>query len=326
VAGAEELECRACAARYPVVAGFPDLRLPVSSPIDPLADAEEAVRLARDERALSLEQLIRRALSSRSRAEWSEARLELRTRQSLESTVRMRDELAGWLRPWRGSAGLRLDAGCGFGGLIAAAAAESVEMIGVDASLVNLVVARRRIAEGGGRPVLAAALVEHLPLAEAAVAGIVSLDVIEHVADASAFAREMARVAQPDGWIALSTPNRFSLAAEPHVGVWGVGWLPRRWQAPYVRWRTGIGYDRVRLLSAREIRRVLAAAGLACAVEAAAVPASEMAAFGPRRRALSAVYNTMAGRRGMRLPLRLVGPFFHVLARKAAAPLGAAPV
>jgi SAM-dependent methyltransferase len=324
VAQGQGLECRDCAARYPVVAGLPDLRVAAHSAIDPEADAAEAVRLAREADRISLEELIRRALSSRSPAEWSEARLALRTRQSLQGPLRMRSELQGWLHPWRESAGLRLDAGCGFGGLMAAAAAAGgPDMIGVDASLVNLVVARRVLAESGRPAVLAAGLVEHLPLADASLAGVVSLDVLEHVADAAVFAGELARVTQPGGVVALSTPNRFSLAAEPHVGAWGVGLLPRAWQAHYVRWRTGIGYEQVRLLSAREIRRLLERAGFSCAVEAAPVPDAEMAAFSRRRRALARLYNGMAGRRGMRVPLRLVGPFFHVVARKPVEPLSA---
>jgi SAM-dependent methyltransferase len=318
--GPAGLECRACAARYPVVAGLPDLRIPAPSPIDPEADAAEAAALAHESDRLSLEELIRRALASRSPAEWTEARLALRTRQSLEGPARMRDEIQGWLRPLREAAGVRLDAGCGFGGLIAAGAAAGIEVIGIDASLVNLVVARRAIAESGGRAVLAAGLVEHLPLADASLAAVVSLDVLEHVADAAQFARELARVTEPAGVAILSTPNRFSLAAEPHVGAWGVGWLPRALQPAYVRWRTGIGYERVRLLGAREIRLLLEGAGFSCGVEAGPVPPSEMARFGRRRRGLAAVYNWTAQQRWMRAPLRLVGPFFHVLARKPGAP------
>jgi SAM-dependent methyltransferase len=322
--GAASLECRACGHRYRIVAGLPDLRVAAPSAIDPEADAAEAARLARDAERLSLEELIRRALASRSPGEWTRARLDLRTRQSLELPLRMRDELQGWLSPLRDAAGVRLDAGCGFGGLITAAAAAGIDMIGIDASLVNLVVARRAIEESGGRAALAAGLVEHIPLADLAATAAVSLDVLEHVADAALFARELARVTEPGGVAALSTPNRFSLAAEPHVGAWGVGWLPRAFQPAYVRWRTGIGYEGVRLLGAREIHRLLEGAGFSCTVWAGPVPSSEMARFGRRRRSLAAVYNGMARRPWMRAPLRLVGPFFHVVARKPAAPLRAA--
>ena len=317
--GPDRLQCAECDATYPVVAGLADLRLPYPSAIDAAADADEAARLAEAADVLPLDELIRRALASRSPDQWSAPRLLLRTRQSLQAPERLRGELRDWLRPCAESGGPVLDAGCGFGGLIAAAGGEGIEMVGVDASLVNLVVARRLLGERGLSAVLAAALVEHLPLADGAVAGVVALDVVEHVADPAIFVREIARVTRRGGLLALSTPNRFSLAAEPHVGVWGVGWLPRVWQAPYVRWRTGITYSYVRLLSAREIRRLLRReGGSSCEVEVPPVPADEIAAFGPRRRYLAALYNRLARRRWMRAPLRWVGPFFHVIARKPA--------
>lgn len=86
---------------------------------------------------------------------------------------------------------------------------------------------------------MAAALGEALPLADGALSGVVSLDVIEHVDRPDAFLNEIDRVTRPGGRLALSTPNRFSLAPEPHVMVWGVGLLPRRYQARYVAWRSG---------------------------------------------------------------------------------------
>jgi SAM-dependent methyltransferase len=307
-----------------VVAGLPDLRLPGPSPIDAAADADEAARLAEVAATVPLEELIRRALSSRSPSEWTEARLALRTRQSLEGPARRRGDLREWLAPCREARRPLLDAGCGFGSLVAAAAEDGIEMAGIDASLVNLVVARRLVEARGGRAVLAAALVEHLPLADASVGGVVSLDVVEHVADPVTFVREIARVTRPGGVIALSTPNRFSLAAEPHVGAWGVGWLPRRWQPAYVRWRTGITYTHVRLLGAREIRGLMArAAGVPAEVEAPPVPAEEIAAFSPRRRWLARTYNRLARLPAMRAPLRMIGPFFHVTARKEASPASA---
>src|SRR5205814_6303531 len=118
---------------------------------------------------------------------------------------------------------------------------------GVDASLVNLVVARRLLAARGHRARLAAALVERLPVSDASMSAVLALDVVEHLGDAGRFLSEAARVLRPGGRLALSTPNRFSLAAEPHVSVWGVGWLPRRWQPAYVRRRSGIDYAWVRL-------------------------------------------------------------------------------
>jgi len=311
------LECTRCSATYPVVDGIPDLRVPDACAIDLRADTEVARALALEADALSLEDLVRRALSSRSPREWTQARLDLRTRQSLEGPERMRAEVRDWLRPCLEGAGPVLDAGCGFGGLIAAAAAEGIEVVGVDASLLNLVVARRLLAARGQRARLAAALVEHLPLADASLSALLALDVVEHVGDAGRFLAEAARVTRGGGRMALSTPNRFSLAAEPHVSVWGVGWLPRPWQPAYVRWRSGIDYRWVQLLGPRELRRRVEAAGFACEVRAPAVPEAEMAAFSPRRRALARVFNAMRRVPGLGRAVGAVAPFLRVLARRA---------
>ena len=60
---------------------------------------------------------------------------------------------------------------------------------------------------------------------------------------------EVGRVLRSGSGVVLTTPNRFSLTPELHVFVWGVGWLPRRLQAGYVRWRSGKSYDHTRLFS-----------------------------------------------------------------------------
>jgi hypothetical protein len=51
------------------------------------------------------------------------------------------------------------------------------------------------------------------------------------------------------GSVYLSTVNRFSVASNPYAALWGVGFLPRSWQASYVRWRRRASYENVRLLS-----------------------------------------------------------------------------
>ena len=39
--------------------------------------------------------------------------------------------------------------------------------------------------------------------------------------------REWARVLRPGGTLLVWSPNRFALTTDPHVGLWGLGWLPR---------------------------------------------------------------------------------------------------
>jgi SAM-dependent methyltransferase len=53
-------------------------------------------------------------------------------------------------------------------------------------------------------------------------------DVIEHTPSPDAFVAACADLLVPEGLLFLATPNRFSLSLEPHVRLWGVGFLPRR--------------------------------------------------------------------------------------------------
>ncbi len=180
-----------------------------------------------------------------------------------------------------------------------------------------LVVAERLIQEWGGDPVLAAAFGEALPLVNAGVDAVVSLDVIEHVVSPDRYLAETCRVLRPGGRAVLTTPNRFSLTAEPHVQVWGVGWLPQRWQAPFVRWRSGKTYDDTRLMgSAALIRRLRRNTDFSFRLVTPAVPQEDIARFKPLKAALAGTYNRVRGLPLLRPILLLVGPFYRVEAER----------
>lgn len=309
----DALRCRACGAVYDVVAGIPDLRVPAAAWVDFETDKAEARRLAAQfgRPAADLAQEIFRA-----RTHWSDERIRTRTAQVVEGPARARQELTGWLAPVAETDGPLLEIGCGTGGLLAALPPDR-HAIGLDVSLVWLVVASRLLAEHGRRPALAAAVAEALPLTASSIAAVVALDVIEHVADLPAVLKEIDRVAAPGAALACATPNRFSLGAEPHVGVWGVGWLPRPLQAPYVKWRTGEDYRFARLLSAREAMTLLARhTSFAPQAEAPPLPDEEIARFSPRRAALARAYNRLQRLPGVSTLLLSFGPFFRIVARK----------
>ena len=309
------LRCAACSTGYDVVDGIPDLRVPTPAWVDFDRDKAEARRLA----ALgpvSAEALARDVFGSR--PHWTEARIRFRTQQVLEGPSRATRELDTWLAPATRAQGPLLEIGCGTGGLLAALPPDRAA-IGVDVSLAWLVVAKRLLAEHGRHFPLAAAVGEALPLPDGSAGAVVALDVIEHLADLRPVLREIDRVSAPGAALAFSTPNRFSLGAEPHVGIWGVGWLPRRVQPAYVEWRTGEPYTFARLLSAREaLGLVRAHSRFDAAAEAPPIPDEELARFGARRAALARAYNTLTRTPGMRQLLLAIGPFFHVTGRKQA--------
>jgi 2-polyprenyl-3-methyl-5-hydroxy-6-metoxy-1,4-benzoquinol methylase/uncharacterized protein YbaR (Trm112 family) len=309
------VSCARCTSGYDIVAGIPDLRVSRPAWVDFDADREAAMRLERDSRARSLEAIVRLVFSEQPGR--SAANAERRAREVLAAPGRLARKLREWLRDVALTPGF-VEIGCGPGMLLAAAADRGIPGIGIDASLEWLVVARRMVEEHGGRPVLCAALAEKLPLPDGAAPAVVALDVIEHVGDQRRFLRELDRIAAPGASFAISTPNRFSLAAEPHVGVWGVGWLPSSWQRTYVRRRTGNPYRFVRLLSApglaRMMRRETHSTGR---LQVPRISDEDLATFTGRRRLLARVYNRAARLRALRWPLLAVGPFFRYLGEKA---------
>ena len=311
--------CSACGNEYPRVGPILDLRLPGPSWIDYEADRAKARHLLALGPEATAETLVRTVFGRR--PGWTDEHVERRTRQALDAVDRLRDELRDWLAPFLSSEGPLVDLGCGAGQLVAAAAGLGQNVIGLDVSLEWLVVADRMVQERGAHPTLVAALAESLPFGNGTVSTVLSLDVIEHVGDQPAYLREIARVLRPGGSAVFTTPNRFSLAAEPHVGVWGVGWLPRKWQARYVASRTSLAYEFVRLLGAGEIRRLVRReTDLAVSIRIPPIPAADLRRFGVRRRALARFYNLLSGSALTRWVFHAVGPFFRVIARK---PVGA---
>lgn len=302
--------CTGCGRAFPRVCGVLDLRLPCRDWVDHEHDRRDAQQLEAHFGDADAATLVRHVYSGRSG--WSAQQVERRTREVLEAPAHLRDEIDGWLADGFATTGRVLDLGCGPGQLLAAAAGHSSTTLGVDVSLLWLVVARRLIAEWGGTPLLAAANAEHLPLAPQSVDSVVSLDVIEHVADPRPYLEEIDRVLAVGGCATLTTPNRYSLSAEPHVSLWGVGWLPRPWQKPYVNLR-GRNYDFVRLLSALELARLLReCTSLDAEIVVPPVPDAHVAHFPPAKAALARIYNRLAGQRLLRPVFLGIGPFFRI--------------
>jgi ubiquinone/menaquinone biosynthesis C-methylase UbiE len=201
--------------------------------------------------------------------------------------------------------------------LVAAAAAEGYAGVGIDVSLVWLVVAQKQITDKGGQPVLAAAMAEALPLANDVLSGIISLDVIEHVGNTSQYLHEINRVVKPGGGVALTTPNRYSLTAEPHVFVWGVGWLPRRLQKSYVSWRSGKDYEYTTLLSYHELSSMLRKyTDLRFKIQPGTVSQDEIVKFPRMRARLARWYNFLLRFFLVRWIFLGVGPFFQIIGEK----------
>jgi 2-polyprenyl-3-methyl-5-hydroxy-6-metoxy-1,4-benzoquinol methylase len=210
-----------------------------------------------------------------------------------------------------------LEVGCGTAALASAIARRGASVVATDVSLRWLVLAGKRLAEEGAvRVELLACAAEALPFEDESFSLVAAGDVVEHVDDPERFVAECARVLRPGGLLFLATPNRFSLGLEPHVRLWGVGFLPRRLAEPYVQAFRHTSYSHVRLLSARSLARLLADHGLDAEIVTPAVPDSSLALYSGAELSLVRAYNSVRTEPLAGPVLRAVGPFFHVFGRK----------
>ena len=143
-----------------------------------------------------------------------------RAAERFERDVRARTPFAGLTL---------LDVGCG-GGLMAEPMRRlGFEVTAVDASSENIGTARAHAAQTGLDIAYRAATVEQL---EAEGAGpfdvVLTLEVIEHVADPAAFVRTCARLVKPGGMLMVATLNRTlkSLALGKVAAEYVLRWVP----------------------------------------------------------------------------------------------------
>ncbi len=305
--------CQACRRLYPIVVGFPDFRVSPPAHFDRERDRSIAGALVEAERDLDFEGLVHLYYRLNPEAGQDLHETHMAHLAGEEDQARAALELIGQRRPIEASDAI-LEVGCGLGQYLAVAAAEADHVAGIDLCLPFLVLTRKRL---GGRGVLAAAEAERLPFRGGTFAAVIAADVIEHLADQQQAIAEMGRVLLPGAPLFLSTPNRFSLTSEPHVGLWGVGWLPRRWANRYVRRRRGIFYDDVRLLSAASLGRLLRRCFPGPArLLIPGLSVRQMEHFSPLKRRLARLYLALRRLPVVRTAFYLFGPFFHAVAVK----------
>lgn len=308
--------CRSCRRTYPVILDIPDFRVFPDPYIDYEEDRQKAKYLVEQSRDLDFQGMVR--LYWKITPHVSEDRAERFIRHAIalvDKGVANLKEIEE-LTANRGQPGPRtiLEIGCGTGGFLIAAKQRVERVVGVDIAFRWLVVARKRLDEAGLDIPLVCSCAENLPFKDGVFDLIVAEDVLEHVRQQDVTLNECYRVSSGDGVLFLSTPNRFSLTPEPHVRVWGVGFLPRRWMKPYVKLVKGISYDFIRVLSFPELRRLLRNSSfhdhqiLLPAVTAGQV--KDLSAF---ERAQASVYEVVRKTPLFRALLYLFGPFFLAL-------------
>ena len=152
-----------------------------------------------------------------------------------------------------------IDLGCGTAPLAIAARRRGWRAIGVDVGLRWLVLARERAREAGVDVPLICANVEVLPFADGIAARAGGESILENAADHEQALHELARVLRHGGRLWLTTPNKYSLGPDPHLGVMAGGWWPDAWLKRHAT-RAGKVFPRRTLFTRGSIRRSLEAA------------------------------------------------------------------
>ena len=267
--GVTGFACQVCVRTYPVLLGIPDFRVAPDPWIGIEEDRAKGERLERDTAgATDLDTMVRAYW--RMTPDTPPAQAERFIAHVLGAPPRS--------RAWLDAVGVPLNAreqwldlGCGTAD-IADAVGEETTVVGVDVAFRWLVVARRRLLLSGREPRLVCANAEALPFPDALFDRVVSLGTVEHVADAPRALRACYRTMRPGASLHLRTVNRYSLLPEPHVGLWGVGWMPRAMAEWWVMARTGGSYRHHHPLGSGALRRALRAAAFErVAVRAAAL-------------------------------------------------------
>lgn len=244
--------CSPCGRTYPVVLGIPDLRICSDPYITVEQDYEKGRIVQAQAERMSFAELLR--------FYWENVSLPPTPVDLREGFIRhlLSDETrVETFQQQLGSGKTCLDVGCGAGSLVGLAQQKFDVVIGCDVAFRWLVLARKRLQEMDATANLVCCCADYLPFAAETFDLVTAISLLEHVRDARAVVRECGRVQGPGARLFVWTANRFSLVPEPHVGVWGVGFLPRRWMPAYVKWRRGLRYDKQHLLSCFELRRIV---------------------------------------------------------------------
>lgn len=294
--------CPACSRSFPMVCGIPDFRLTPDPYIGIEEDRAKGTMLQEAAQSRTFEELLRfyYAITPEDPPDLAKHWIE----RALADV-----EIAKFTIDAYGLQGNRLlDLGCSTGAMLAAARNRGASVTGVDVAFRWLVIGAQRLRELGVEAVLVCANAEHLPFPDSAFDITTAIDLLEHLPEALHAVTEARRVTQPGSRSLYLTNNRYAPLPDPQVRIWGVGLLPRRWQAPYVAWKRGdLHRYHVRMLSARETTRLCSRAGYR------SVSTSPAVLYAPHLRGRSLqrllkIYNAARGRPLIRALLRLVGP------------------
>ena len=309
---ADRYRCEACARDYPIVVGIADLRVYPDPHLSIAEDHEKGRHIEERAAEMSFAELLRFYWDRLAKAPPPAPLRQRFIRHVLDDEERAR-------RLPIGDATSRacLDVGCGAGALPAVLAERFGEVVAADIGFRWLVLARKRLREANAAAMLVCCCSDYLPFRDRSFDLVTAISLLEHTRDARATIADCARVCDDSARLFVVSTNRFSLAPEPHVRIWGLGFLPRRWMPRIVWWRRRLSYDKLHLLSLAEVRRLLDESGFSSLVfslpeirEADLEGRSVTERFGAR------IFRALAGIAVVRSLLLRVAPLVQVLAAR----------
>ena len=307
--------CSDCKEHYPIILGIPDFRVFPDPHIDIAEDRRKAQRIFERAAAADFSTLVEYYWSITPDTPPEMARRF--TAQAISAVERGRHLLhahSAVKTKLQEPDARVLDLGTRSGGLLMAAAEHGQKAIGIDIALRWLIIARKRLEEAGRPAQLVCCCAEFLPFRDGTFNLVVSENLLEHTVRQRQCVEEAHRVLKSGGVFFTTTWNRLALAPEPHVRLWGVGWLPRRLAKRYVKLRKGMSYDHVCLLSLFELKHLVRCTPFRqCAILLPIFSAAELANISFVQRLAVRLYDRIKDWLLFRGLLRIFGPVFHLV-------------
>jgi len=311
----DSYHCPACRAQYPIILGIPDFRVFPDPYIDIEADHQKGRRIAEHARDSNFKELVEyywsltpdeptemaRRFTVHALAAVERGRYLLNAHSAVKTKLKEPNARV-------------LDLGTRTGGLLVAAADHGHKTIGIDIAFRWLIIARKRLEEAGQSAQLVCCCAEFLPFRERSFDVVLAENVLEHAAQQRQLIEETHRVLKPGGIFFATTWNRLALAPEPHLRLWGIGWLPRQVAKRYVKLRKGMNYDHVRLLSVFQLARMVRRTPFRrCAIRLPTFSAAELANVSSAQRLTVELYHRIKDWPLFRGLLRIFGPVLHLV-------------
>jgi len=198
--------------------------------------------------------------------------------------------------------------------MLMAAAERGGDTVGIDIGFRWLIIARKRFEEAKRSTHLVCCCAESLPFRDQAFNLVVAENLLEHASRPKQCLDEGHRVLSTHGVLFATTWNRLTPAPEPHVRLWGVGWMPRKIATRYVNFRKSANYEHVRLLSIFALKRMIRRSPFQrCDIILPTFSKSELRNIPPAQRMATGIYHWIKDWPLLSGLLRVVSPVLHLI-------------